>query len=518
MASAKAPATYRFLRRSIGLGIARANKGPSGSAVTCRWRALRGSRGNENRLDSKNTLHEGFVLAENGVNHGCKGTYSLVTLGCPKNLVDSERMLGVLKLDGYQFRPDPEQVDFVVVNTCGFLAAARKESLDTIREMVRLKDQGRLRGVIVTGCLAQRDKDSLLEQCPGIDQMIGVFNRDEIAQAADRLVGGIVEQRTVFRPASSRAEPDDNRLRITPRHLAYLKISEGCDRLCTFCSIPSIRGKHVSKPIEQVVAEAEQLAGDGVRELNVVAQDTTYYGMDTDGRPRLAELLVRLQEVAGLEWIRLMYLYPIHFTDELVDVIAGSPKILPYLDLPLQHINDRVLRRMNRRVSRAETERLLDQLRERIAGLVLRTTMIAGFPGETKAEFQELLEFVRQRRFERLGAFAFSPEPDTPAIRLDGQLPENVRQKRRDRLLAVQQEIAFAWNKSQQGRRLDVLIDSCIPDQENAFVGRSYADAPEIDGAVYVTGESLRTGQIVPCEVVAARDYDLIAVAVGDPR
>jgi ribosomal protein S12 methylthiotransferase len=450
--------------------------------------------------------------------NGPKGTYSLVTLGCPKNLVDSERMAGVLKLDGYQFRREADQVDFVVVNTCGFLAAARKESLDTIREMIRLKEEGRLRGVIVTGCLAQRDQQSLLEQCPGIDQMIGVFNRDEIAQAADRLIGGLVEQRTVFRPASSRVSPDDNRLRITPRHLAYLKISEGCDRLCTFCSIPSIRGKHVSKPIDEIVAEAEQLAADGVRELNIVAQDTTYYGVDRDGRPRLAELLERLEQVPGVEWIRLMYLYPIHFTDELVERLASSRKILPYLDLPLQHNSDRVLRRMNRRVTRSETERLLDQLRERISGLVLRTTMIVGFPGETREEFQELLQFVRERRFERLGAFSFSPEPDTPAIRLDDQLSDKVRQSRRERLLAVQQEIAFAWNKAQRGRQLDILIDSYIPDQENAFIGRSYADAPEIDGAVYVTGEGLRPGQIVPCEVVDARGYDLVAAAVGSPR
>jgi ribosomal protein S12 methylthiotransferase len=372
--------------------------------------------------------------------------------------------------------------------------------------------------VIVTGCLAERDKTALLDQCPGIDQMVGVFSREEITKAADRLVGGLVEQRTIFRPADSRPPSDTNRLRITPRHLAYLKISEGCDRLCTFCSIPLIRGKHVSKPIDAVIAEAEELAAEGTRELIVVAQDTTYYGMDSDGRPRLAELLRRLEEVQRVEWIRLMYLYPMHFTDELIEVLAGSRKILPYLDLPLQHINDRLLRRMNRRVSRAETETLLDTLRERIPGLVLRTTMIAGFPDETAAEFEELLDFVRRRRFERLGAFAYSPEPDTPSIRLDGHLPDAVRQGRRERLLAVQQEIAFAWNAAQVGRRLDILIDSCIPGEENAYVGRSYADAPEIDGAVYVTADGLEPGQIVPCEIVATSGYDLVAAAVGEPR
>ena len=447
-----------------------------------------------------------------------KGTCSLVTLGCPKNLVDSERMLGLLKLDGYELLHTPEGADFVIVNTCGFLHTARKESMDTIREMVKLKKKGKLRGVIVTGCLAERDKAALLEACPGIDQIVGLFGRDEIAKAAERLVGGLTEQRTIFRPATARPLPDRDRLRITPRHLAYLKISEGCDRLCTFCSIPSMRGKHVSKPIEEVLAEARQLADDGVRELNVVAQDTTYYGLDLYGEPRLAELLSKLVEIPGLEWIRVMYLYPIHFTDALVDVLAAGGKILPYLDLPLQHVNDQVLRRMNRRVSRTETEALIDRLRERIAGLVLRTTMIAGFPGETKDQFEELVDFVRRRRFERLGAFVYSRETDTPSDKLDGHLSEDVKTARRDRLLAVQQKIAFAWNESQVGKRIDVLIDSYIPGEEHAYLGRSYADAPEIDGSVYVTGENLSPGQIVPCEIVASQQYDLVAVAVGTPR
>ena len=447
-----------------------------------------------------------------------KSTCALITLGCPKNLVDSERMLGLLKLDGYQLVREPEGADFVVVNTCGFIQTARQESLQTIREMVNLKKRGKLGGVIVAGCLAERDKTSLLEQCPGIDQLIGLFSREEIARAADRVVGRLTEQRALFRPATTKPLPDGDRLRITPRHLAYLKISEGCDRLCTFCSIPSIRGKHFSKPLEEVVAEARQLARDGVRELNVVAQDTTYYGVDLYGQPRLAELLVALQEIEGLEWIRLMYLYPMYFTEPLIDVLAAGGKILPYLDLPLQHINDQVLRRMNRRVDRAQTEQLLARLRQRIAGLALRTTMITGFPGETESQFEELVDFVRTQRFERLGAFVYSREAGTPAQRLDGHLPEKVKRARRERLLAVQQEIAFAWNASQVGRQVDVLIDGYVADAENAYLGRSYADAPEIDGAVYVTGEKLAPGQIVPCEVVAFRDYDLVAVAIGPPR
>ena len=447
-----------------------------------------------------------------------KGTYSVVSLGCPKNLVDSERMSGLLQLEGYRFVPNPEGADFVIINTCGFLATARKESLDAIREMVRLKKQGRVRGVIVAGCLAERSKEKLLQECKGIDQVVGVFGRDDIVKAADRLFGNMEEQRGIFRPAPARPLPDGNRLRLTPRHLAYLKISEGCDRLCTFCSIPHLRGKHASKPIEQVVAEGEGLAADGVRELILVAQDTTYYGMDSDGRPLLAELLQRLNQVPGIEWIRLMYLYPMYFTEELFEALGSCRKILPYLDLPLQHIDDKVLRRMSRRVTRAETEQLLDRLRKEIPDLVLRTTFITGFPGETEEQFEELIQFVRQRRFERVGVFAYSREEDTPAHCLDGHLPEKLKQARRKQLLAVQQEIAFAWNESQVGRKLDVLIDRCIAGEENAFLGRTYADAPEIDGAVYVTGEGLVPGQIVPCEIVAARDYDLIAAAIGEPR
>jgi ribosomal protein S12 methylthiotransferase len=447
-----------------------------------------------------------------------KGICSIISLGCPKNLVDSERMLGLLNLQGYQLVREPEGTDFVIVNTCGFLEIARQESLQTIREMLRLKRRGLVGGVIVAGCLAERDKEGLLEQCPGIDQLVGVFGREEIVQVANRLSGGQPGERTLFRPPARQALPDGDRLRITLPHLAFLKIAEGCDRLCTFCSIPNMRGPYVSKPIEQVVQEAEQLAADGVRELILVAQDTSYYGIDLCGRPQLAQLLAGLEQVAGLEWIRVMYLYPMHLTDELIEVLLSSRKILRYLDLPLQHINDKILRRMKRQVTRAETERLLDGLRNRIAELVLRTTMIAGFPGETDAQFEELLDFVVQRRFERLGVFAYSRELDTPAARLPDPVPPEVAQERRERLLAAQQGIAFQWNRLQVGRQLEVLIDSCIPGQPDAFVGRSYADAPEVDGVVYVSGGGIHPGQIVPCEIVAARDYDLIAAAVGQPR
>ncbi|HVC93411.1 MAG TPA: 30S ribosomal protein S12 methylthiotransferase RimO [Pirellulales bacterium] len=456
-----------------------------------------------------------------------KGTYAFVSLGCPKNLVDSERMLGLLQLDGYRLVAEPEGADFVVVNTCGFIEQARAESYATIHEMLELKRQGRTKGVIVSGCLAEREKEALLETCPEIDHLVGVFGREHVTRVADRLLGGLVEQRTVFQPAPSRPLPDTGRMRITPRHFAFLKISEGCDRLCTFCAIPKMRGKHATKPMEEVLAEARELVADGVRELNIVAQDTTYYGLDLYGRPRLAELLAELDQIEGLDWIRVMYLYPMYFSDELIETLARAERIVPYLDLPLQHINDTLLKRMQRRVTRAATEELLAKLRSAIPNLVLRTTFIVGFPGETDEQFEELVEFVGQQRFERLGVFSYSFEPDTPAAKLPGHCSEEVKESRRERLMAAQQEVAFAWNEAQLGRRLDVLIDRPVPGEQRvrggkearggleAWIGRSYADAPDVDGVVYVTGKKLRTGQIVSCEIVASKDYDLVGVAVG---
>jgi ribosomal protein S12 methylthiotransferase len=447
-----------------------------------------------------------------------KGTYSFVSLGCPKNLVDSERMLGLLQLDGYRLVSDPTGADFVVVNTCGFIERAREESFATIDEMLSLKREGKIRGVIVSGCLAEREKEKLLESRPDIDHLVGVFGREHVTKVADRLLGGLVEQRMVFNPAPSRPLDDKSRLRITPRHFAFLKISEGCDRLCTFCAIPKMRGKHATKPIEEVVAEATELARDGVRELVIVAQDTTYYGMDLYGEPRLVELLRRLHEVPGIEWIRLMYLYPMYFSDELIDLIATSNRIVPYLDMPLQHINDVMLRRMQRRVNRAETEKLLVKLRSQVKNVVMRTTFITGFPGETDEQFAELVEFVREQRFERLGVFTYSFESDTPSARLPDHLPEEIKEARREQLMAVQQEIAFAWNAAQVGKRVDVLLDRPVPGQKDAWIGRGHADAPDVDGAVYVTGKKLSAGKIVPCEIVAPSEYDLVAVAVGKAR
>jgi ribosomal protein S12 methylthiotransferase len=449
-----------------------------------------------------------------------KGTYAFVSLGCPKNLVDSERMLGLLKIDGYELVSDPDGADFVVVNTCGFIERARTESFGAIDEMLALKKEGRTRGVIVSGCLAERQKEQLLEERPGIDQLVGVFGREEITRVADRLVGRLEEQRTVFKPAPIRALSDQNRLRITPRHFAYLKISEGCDRLCTFCAIPKMRGKHASKPIEEVVAEAEQLAADGVRELVVVAQDTTYYGLDLYGQPRLAELLRRLEDVVGIDWIRLMYFYPMYIDDELINTIAESGKILPYIDIPLQHASENMLRRMSRRVNRAETEDLLGRLRSRIKDLSLRTTFITGFPGETDDDFAQLSEFVQKQRFERMGVFTYSLEPDTPAARLSDHVPAEVMEQRRETLMTIQQQITFEQLEAQVGRTLDVILDQPVEGEKNVFVGRSRADAPDVDGLVFVTGDQhkLRAGDIVPVEIVASQDYDLVGVAAGKPR
>lgn len=449
-----------------------------------------------------------------------KGSYAFVSLGCAKNLVDSERMLGLLQLDGYELVQNPDGADFVVVNTCGFIEQARTESFAAIDEMLSLKRQGRTKGVIVSGCLAERQKEDLLNERPDIDSLVGVFGREQITKVADRLIGNLAEQRSVFQPAPIRALSDTNRLRITPRHFAYLKISEGCDRLCTFCAIPKMRGKHATKPMEEVIREAHELVADGVRELIVVAQDTTYYGLDLYGEPRLAELLRQLEQVEGLDWIRLMYFYPMYVSDELLDVIADSKRILPYIDMPLQHISDSMLRRMSRRVTRSETEALLARLRQRIPDLTLRTTFITGFPGETEADVQELCDFVQTQQFDRVGVFTYSFEPDTPSARLENHVPDEVKAERRERVMAVQQPVAFARNEAKLGNQYPVILDEPVPEEKNVWIGRTPGDAPEVDGIVYVTGDKqkLHAGDIVPCEIVGAQGYDLIAVAIGKPQ
>ena len=453
---------------------------------------------------------------------------AFISLGCPKNTVDSERMLGKLAMAGHHIVGDAADADVVVVNTCGFIEPARLESLGVLRELVRLKSEGRLKAVVAAGCLAERDKEKLFEQVPGLDQVIGVHGREEIGAAVGlslervraagrkrKRVELVDEQRMLFRPAPVKAQEDTARLRATPRHYAYLKISEGCDRLCTFCAIPQMRGKHVSKPIEEVLREARELAADGVRELLVVAQDTTWYGLDLYGKPRLADLLRELRRVEGIEWIRLHYLYPAHVTDELVGVLAEGGKILPYLDMPLQHINDRVLKRMNRKTTRAATEEILGRLRDAIPGLVFRSTFLVGFPGETEAEFNELCEWVAAARIERLGVFPYSFEETTPSSRLDAHLDEPTKLARRDRLMEVQQGVAFAHALGQVGQRIPVIVDGPDAEMPGWILARSVADAPEIDPVVRVkarvNSKALQTGTFAEVEVTAADGYDLVA-------
>jgi ribosomal protein S12 methylthiotransferase len=338
---------------------------------------------------------------------------------------------------------------------------------------------------------------------------------------ADRLIDGLEEQRTLFRPAPIRALDDTQRLRITPPHFAYLKISEGCDRLCTFCAIPKMRGKHASKPVEAILAEARQLAESGARELIIVAQDTTYYGRDIYGESRLADLLLQLDQIPGIQWIRLMYFYPMYIDDYLLNTIADSPKILPYIDMPLQHISGDMLRRMSRRVTPESTRQLISKMRERIDDLVLRTTFITGFPGETDQHVDELAQFIEEFQFERLGIFTYSLEPDTPAAKLPNHLTDEVKLQRQERLMEIQQRIAFQWAKKQVGKAIEVIVDKALDQSKNVWLARGSADAPDVDAVVYLTGSPrtpLKTGDIVPAEVVGSRQYDLVAAAIGAPR
>ena len=445
----------------------------------------------------------------------CRGNYAVISLGCPKNLVDTEQMLGRLDEDGYRMVDSVDNAEFVVVNTCGFIDSARDESLDAIDEMLELKQQGKIKNVVVTGCLAERQQGKLLEERPEIDAMIGVFGRNEIVSVIENLRSGIDEQQRVFRPAAVQPLSDAKRRAVTPRHFAYLKISEGCDRLCTFCAIPKMRGKHYSKPIEQIIEEAKQLGESGVREIVIVAQDTTYYGKDLYGEPKLAELLTELDKIESVDWIRLMYFYPMYIDEKLIDTLAQAKRIVPYIDMPLQHASDQMLRRMSRKTNRSIQESILKELRSRIPNLVMRTTMITGFPGETESDFAELVDFVTDQKFEHLGVFTYSVEEDTPAARLPNRVPEHVSEDRYQRLMAVQQEIAFDWLQGRVGSAETVIIDSPLPDQPGVWIGRTKGEAPDIDGVVIVSGfeedAEVNVGDMIDCEIVACDGYDLIA-------
>jgi len=464
-------------------------------------------------------------------------TIAFVSLGCPKNLVDSERMLGLLAADGLTITPDEQNADAIVINTCGFLEASKTESMAEIRQAVELKKQGKVKRVIVAGCLVQRHKTKLLADEPGIDKLVGVFDRDHIVEAVKgemnpKSVDGhfLGKYHDLSRELAERAgldadskqtkttrlpvfEDDRARLRLTPRHYAYLRISEGCNQGCSFCTIPSIRGLMRSKPMEQILLEAKELAADGAVELNLIGQDTTSFGTDIGYGPGLSGLLKTLnRELKDVHWLRLMYAYPSCFTDEMIKTIADSDRVVKYIDMPLQHINDRLLNVMKRRVTGNEIRTLLEKLRKWVPGITIRTTFIAGSPTETDAEHNELVQFVKDFGFDMMGVFPYSPEPGTPMGRMDGQLSDEVKQARVEELMLAQQEIAFKNAAALRGCEIDVLIDRRAGrDEEDGYVARHTGQAPDIDSVTIVQGKDLHAGQLVKVNVVGASDYDLYA-------
>ena len=428
----------------------------------------------------------------------------LVPLGCPKNLVDSEKMLGELAEAGLLVAAPMHEADVIVVNTCGFIAAARTESIEVIEEALAHKRSGPARRVVVAGCLPIRDGELLYEQVREIDAIVGVNNRADLLAAVR--AGGRV---TKLDPHSDRASPPDDRgrFRLTPRHTAYLRIAEGCSRRCSYCTVPAIRGPFRSKPPTAVLAEARELIADGAVELNVIAQDTTGYGRDLGDEATLGGLLRGLSALEGAEWIRLLYAYPRNFTDELIDAIAHCEHVVPYVDIPLQHISDGVLKRMRRGVTRKELEETLGRIRERVEGVALRTTFIVGFPGESDAEFAELLQFVRDFRFDALGVFEFSPEEGTRAGEMPNQVPDTVKRLRAEQVMLAQQEIVLEANRAAVGAPVVVLVDGV--EETGRCVGRSYRQAPDIDSVCILT-HPRAAGELVEGTVAGIDGYDLV--------
>ena len=477
---------------------------------------------------------------------------AFVSLGCPKNLVDSERMLGLLAADGIAVTSDAGEADAIVINTCGFLEASKTESMREIHDAIALKESGRVKRVVVAGCLVQRHKTKLLADAPGIDRLVGVFDREHIVDAVrgrenPRAAhghflgkyhgGGVgsgqsavgskkrgISLPTAHRPLPTAFEDDRSRLRLTPRHFAYLRMSEGCNQGCAFCTIPGIRGPMRSKPVDQILIEAKELAADGAVELNLIGQDTTSYGTDLDDSAGLSGLLRTLdRSLKDVEWVRLMYAYPSCFTDGMIDAIARCDRVVKYIDMPLQHINDAVLTRMKRKVTRLEIETLLGKLRNRIPGIAIRTTMIAGSPGETEAEHQELLRFISDFQFEMLGVFGYSSEPGTPMGRRTDQVPDDVKARRVEELMLAQQEVAFARAAASVGSTVRVLIDRCegeVDEGGSLYAGRSAGQAPEIDSCVYVHDPlgRLHAGQFVDAKITDWQAYDLVAEVARPKR
>lgn len=431
-----------------------------------------------------------------------------ISLGCDKNLVDSEKMLALLSEKGYGFTDDEAEADIVAINTCCFINDAKQESIDTILEMAELRKNGALKALIVTGCLAQRYREEIQKEIPEVDMIIGVSAVDEITQALDEFFAG--KKKNHYGSLNGKPFADTKRILTTGGHYAYLKIAEGCDKHCTYCVIPKVRGSYRSIPMESLVEEAEMLASEGVKELILVAQETTLYGVDLYGEKMLPKLLRRLCRIDGLFWIRILYCYPEEIDDELIRVIKEEPKICHYLDLPIQHGCDTILKRMGRRTTGGELEEIIGKLRREIPDICIRTTLITGFPGETEEEHEKLLAFVDRMEFDRMGVFTYSQEEDTPAAVMPDQIPEEVKERRRAQLMELQQEIAFDAAFSMKGRLVDAMIEGKVAD-EDAYVARTYKDAPNVDGFLFInTKRELMTGDFVKCRITGAYEYDLI--------
>lgn len=435
-----------------------------------------------------------------------------ISLGCDKNLVDSEVMLGILADRGFEMTDTEDDADIIIINTCCFINDAKEESINTILEMAEYKKTGPCKALIVTGCLAQRYKQEIVDEIPEVDAVIGTSKYDEIFDAVDQALKGshFLDVDDLDRLPSVPGK----RILTTGGHYAHLKIAEGCDKHCTYCIIPKIRGNYRSVPMEQLLAEAASLAEQGVKELILVAQETTLYGVDLYGKKSLHILLQELAKIKGIRWIRILYCYPEELYPELIETIKNEKKVCHYLDMPIQHASDAILKRMGRRTTKAQLKETVSLLRKEIPDIVLRTTLIAGFPGETQKQHEELMEFVDEMEFERLGVFAYSPEENTPAASMPDQIPEEIKEERRDAILELQQEIAFDKAADMVGRTLYAMIEGKVAD-EPAYVARTYADSPDIDGYVFVnTSEMLMSGDFVKVKITGSAEYDLIGELV----
>lgn len=432
----------------------------------------------------------------------------MVSLGCAKNRVDAELMLGVLLSDGFELETDPAKADAIIVNTCGFIEAAKQESIDTILEMAEYK-QDHLKALIVTGCLSKRYAKELPAEMPEVDAFLGIGEVEKIAQVVRKCMAG---ERIVDADEGFHYLEDVHRVLTTPGYTAYVKIAEGCNNRCAFCAIPAIRGNYISRSMENIEREVKDLAAQGVKEIVLIAQDTSYYGLDLYHKPMLAELLERVAAVKGVHWVRALYCYPERIDDELLRVMKENPKVCPYLDIPLQHINDKVLREMHRRTDGKAIRDLYGKIRK-LGGFALRTTLIAGFPGETEEEFAELLEFIKTCPFDRLGAFAYSEEEGTPAAAREDQVPLRVRRSREGKIMREQKKISRAFNESRVGSECEVLVEG--QEENGLYYGRSQWEAPETDGKVYIKlADGLEPGQFVRVRITDAQDYDVTGVPV----